>query len=57
MSTAIEQTRVVDQQNQSNDLPIENISMENANYLQNMEEAETSSTDESFNQENKEFYN
>ncbi len=54
MNAAIEQTKVVENQNQNNDLPIENISMENANYLQNMEENANNFNDESINQESKE---
>ena len=54
MNAAIEQTKVVENQNQNNDLPIENISMENANYLQNMEENANNLTDESISQESKE---
>ena len=52
MNAAIEQTKVVENQNQNNDLPIENISMENANYLQNMEENANNFNDHSKNNNN-----
>ena len=53
MNVSVEQAKVIEKYDQSNDLPIENISMENANYLQNMEESEKNLNDETFRQEDK----
>jgi len=52
IKTNIEETKIIEEKNQNSETSIENISMENANYLQSMEENNQSNDGENFSQEN-----